>query len=74
MMTMTPQQIAERCTEVMWPDDHAARGLGITIAGMSPGGATVTMAVRQDMVNGHGICHGGFIFALADTTLSLIHI
>ena len=74
MMTLTPQQIAERCTEIMWPDDHAARGLGITIASMSPGGATVTMPVRQDMVNGHGICHGGFIFALADTTLSLIHI
>jgi acyl-CoA thioesterase len=70
MMAMTPQEIAERCTEVMWPDDHAARGLGITILSTIPGGATVNMPVRQDMVNGHGICHGGFIFALADTNFA----
>jgi acyl-CoA thioesterase len=66
-MILTPQQIAERCTEVMWPDDHAARGLGITLPLSSAGAATVSMTVRQDMVNGHGTCHGGFIFALADT-------
>jgi acyl-CoA thioesterase len=70
MMSLTPQQVADRCTEVMWPDDHAAQGLGITIASTTPGGATVTMPVRQDMVNGHGICHGGFIFALADTNFA----
>jgi acyl-CoA thioesterase len=66
-MTLTPQHVAERCTAIMWPDDHAAQGLGIVITSTTPGGATVTMKVRQDMVNGHGICHGGFIFALADT-------
>jgi acyl-CoA thioesterase len=70
MTMLTPQQIAERCTEVMWPDDHAAQGMGITIASTTPGGATVTMKVRQDMVNGHGICHGGYIFALADTNFA----
>ena len=70
MMAMTPQQIADRCTEIMWPDDHAARGLGIVITSTTPGGATVSMKVRQDMVNGHGICHGGFIFALADTNFA----
>ena len=52
----------------MWPDDYAARGLGI--ASTTPGGATVTMKIRQDMVNGHGICHGGFIFTLADTAFA----
>ena len=70
MMALTPQQVADRCTEVMWPDDHAARGMGITIAATTPGGATVTMSVRQDMVNGHGICHGGLIFTLADCAFS----
>ena len=69
-MTLTPQQVAERCTAIMWPDDHAAQGLGIVITSTTPGGATVTMKVRQDMVNGHGICHGGFIFALADTNFA----
>jgi len=67
---MTPQQIAERCAEIMWPDDHAARGLGIEIAAIGPGEATLRMPVRQDMVNSHGTCHGGFIFALADSAFA----
>ena len=61
-MALTTQQVAERCTAIMWPDDHAAQGLGIVIRETTPGGAVVDMKVRQDMVNGHGICHGGFIF------------
>lgn len=67
---MTPQQIAERCAEIMWPDDHAARGLGMAIVAVGPGSARLSMSVRQDMVNGHGTCHGGFIFALADSTFA----
>jgi len=67
---MTPQEIAARCAEVMWPDDHAARGLGIEIVAVGPGTATLSMKVRQDMVNGHGNCHGGFIFAVADSTFA----
>jgi acyl-CoA thioesterase len=67
---MNPQDIARRCADIMWPDDHAARGLGMTIAEVGPGSATLTMTVRQDMVNGHGTCHGGFIFAVADSTFA----
>ncbi len=67
---LTPEQIAQRCTEIMWPDDHAAQGLGMKIVAVGPGVATLTMAVRQDMVNGHGTCHGGFIFAVADSTFA----
>ena len=67
---MTPEEIATRCAAVMWPDDHAARGLGIEIVAVAPGAATLTMTVRQDMVNGHGNCHGGFIFAVADSTFA----
>lgn len=67
---MTPQEIAQRCADLMWPDDHAARGLGIAIAAIGPGSATLTMSVRQDMVNGHGTCHGGFIFAVADAAFA----
>lgn len=67
---MTPQETAERCAEIMWPDDHAARGLGMEIVAVGPGAATLTMAVRPDMVNGHGTCHGGFIFAVADSTFA----
>lgn len=64
---MTPQETARRCADIMWLDDHAARGLGMAIAAVGPGTATLTMTVRPDMVNGHGTCHGGFIFALADS-------
>lgn len=67
---MTPQQIAVRCAEIMWPDDHAARGLGMEIVAVAPGAATLCMKVRPDMVNGHGTCHGGFIFAVADSTFA----
>lgn len=67
---MSPQEIAQRCADIMWVDDHAAQGLGITIKAIGPGEATLTMTVRKDMVNGHGIAHGGFIFALADTAFA----
>jgi acyl-CoA thioesterase len=67
---LTPEQVAARCAEIMWPDDHAARGLGMQIVAVGPGTATLTMTVRPDMVNGHGTCHGGFIFALADSTFA----
>ena len=67
---LTPQQIAERCAEVMRPDDKAAQGLGIEIVRVAPGEAAARMTVRNDMVNGHDICHGGFIFALADTAFA----
>lgn len=64
---MTPQQVAEKVAEIMWPDDHAARGLGMEIVAVGAGTATLRMPVRQDMVNGHGSCHGAFIFAVADS-------
>jgi len=67
---MNPEQIARRCAEIMWPDDHAARGLGMEILTVGPGTATLAMSVRQDMVGGHGTCHGGFIFALADSAFA----
>ncbi|HEX8986694.1 MAG TPA: hydroxyphenylacetyl-CoA thioesterase PaaI [Rhodocyclaceae bacterium] len=67
---MTPDEIARRCADMMWPDDHAARGLGIEIAAVAAGSATLRMKVRQDMVNSHGTCHGGFIFALADSAFA----
>ena len=67
---MNPQQVARRCAETLWADDHAARGLGIEILAVGPGTATLAMTVRQDMVGGHGTCHGGFIFALADAAFA----
>jgi acyl-CoA thioesterase len=63
-------EIARRCAERMYADDVASQQLGITITNVAPGRATATMRVRDDMVNGHGICHGGFVFTVADTALA----
>jgi acyl-CoA thioesterase len=41
------------------------------LVAVGPGTAEVAMAVRPDMVNGHGLCHGGFIFTLADSAFAL---
>jgi acyl-CoA thioesterase len=54
----------------MWAEDHASRGLGMTLDHAAEGRAVLSMAVTEAMVNGHGICHGGFIFALADSAFA----
>ncbi len=50
--------------------DHAARALNIQIVAVNLGSATVSMVVRQDMVNGHDICHGGYMALLCDTAFA----
>jgi len=55
----------------MWADDEASRRLGIEALAVEQDRAVVRMAVRDDMVNGHAICHGGFIFTLADSCFAL---
>ncbi|MBA1154669.1 hydroxyphenylacetyl-CoA thioesterase PaaI [Microvirga mediterraneensis] len=62
--------IATACAEAMWADDQASRGLGMVIERVSPGEAVLSMTIRSDMTNGHGICHGGFIFTLADSAFA----
>jgi acyl-CoA thioesterase len=65
-----PQALAEACARAMFERDLASQGLGMAIERVGPGEAVVSMAVRPDMVNGHGICHGGFIFTLADSAFA----
>ncbi len=62
----TPQQVAD----AMHARDHAARALDIQIVAVNLGSATVSMFVRQDMVNGHDICHGGYMALLCDTAFA----
>ncbi len=54
----------------MLDDDAASRALGIEVADAAEGSATARMRVRADMVNGHGIAHGAFVFAVADTAFA----
>jgi acyl-CoA thioesterase len=54
----------------MYAADHASRGLGMRIAHLGEGTATLEMGVRDDMLNGFEICHGGFITTLADSAFA----
>ncbi len=54
----------------MLADDVASRALGIVVSDVSAGAASATMTVRVDMVNGHNITHGAFVFAVADTAFA----
>ena len=64
------QQIAERAAQALFDGDHASQMLGMAIDSCGPGRAAVSMRIRPDMVNGHRICHGGLIFALADSAFA----
>jgi len=64
------QALAERVARAMLDRDPASQKLGMHIGGVAPGRAEVTMTVRPDMLNGHAICHGGFIFTLADSAFA----
>jgi acyl-CoA thioesterase len=73
-MTVTPamsaQEMAEACAAAMWAEDVASQALGMTIDHIAPGEATLSMIVRPEMSNGHGTCHGGYTFLLADSAFA----
>ncbi len=54
----------------MWAEDSASKGLGMRLEDVGPGRARLSLVVTEAMVNGHGICHGGFIFSLADSVMA----
>lgn len=64
------QQLAEQVSAHMYANDAASQALGARILSVEPGKARMGMTVRADMLNGHKTCHGGFIFALADSTFA----
>ena len=66
----TAQALAERAAQHMFASDRASQALGLRIERVAPGSAEMSMIVRDDMLNGHAICHGGFIFLLADSTFA----
>ena len=67
---MTPNELAAACAASMWDDDNASQNLGMTIDRVAPGEAVMSMVVTDAMVNGHGTCHGGYIFTLADSAFA----
>ncbi|HRJ68322.1 MAG TPA: hydroxyphenylacetyl-CoA thioesterase PaaI [Beijerinckiaceae bacterium] len=67
---MTANELARACADAMWAEDKASRTLGMALGAVSAGRAVLTMPVTETMVNGHGICHGGYIFTLADSAFA----
>jgi acyl-CoA thioesterase len=64
------QRRAERAAAELMRRDRASQALGMHLMQVRPGWARVVMAVRADMLNGHALCHGGLIFALADSAFA----
>jgi len=62
--------LAKATALTMYATEAASRTLGVRIVDVAPGRAMLTMPVRAEMINGHDICHGGFIFAFADSALA----
>ncbi|RCV54788.1 hydroxyphenylacetyl-CoA thioesterase PaaI [Marinitenerispora sediminis] len=50
--------------------DAASSALGIEVSDIGPGRAVARMRVTGRMINGHGVCHGGYVFLLADTAFA----
>lgn len=67
---MTPQERAEKSAAAMWAEDAAPKFLGMTLDNVGPGKAVMSFIVKDEHLNGHKICHGGFIYTLADSAFA----
>jgi acyl-CoA thioesterase len=63
-------ELAAAVAAAMWAEDTASASLGMRLVRVGDGTAVLEMPVRDDMVNGHGIAHGGFVFTLADSAFA----
>lgn len=64
------QALARASADAMYARDHASKAMGAVLTDIGPGFASMTMTVRGDMLNGYGTCHGGTLFALADSAFA----
>jgi acyl-CoA thioesterase len=67
---VTALELAQSAVESMFRSDRASQNLGIEILDVAPGSVRIAMTVRPEMLNGHGLCHGGFIFTFADSAFA----
>ncbi|WP_420003746.1 hydroxyphenylacetyl-CoA thioesterase PaaI [Arenibacterium sp. LLYu02] len=69
-MTLSPKDRAEKSAAAMWDSDQASKWAGMSIETVDEGQATLALTVEPHHCNGHGICHGGVIFLLADSAFA----
>jgi acyl-CoA thioesterase len=67
---MTPKERAQKSAETMWNNDQASSWFGMRIDEIDEGFAVLSLTVEKKHTNGHGICHGGVTFALADSAFA----
>lgn len=67
---MTPREKAEKSAAAMWESDNSSPWVGIDMVEVDEGRAVMSLTVKKHHTNGHGICHGGIIFTLADTAFA----
>lgn len=67
---MTPKERAQKSAEAMWHDDRASASIGMSLDHVDEGTAVLSLQIAKQHINGHGICHGGITFALADTAFA----
>lgn len=68
--SLSPDDVARTVAETMYRKDIASQHLGIALKDIGPGRAVMTMRVTGFMLNSHNICHGGYVFTLADTVFT----
>lgn len=66
-MKMTPKERAEKSANAMWSSDGASQWMGMTLISVDEGHAVLSLTVERHHCNGHGMCHGGISFSLADS-------
>lgn len=69
-MGLSAEEIAQRSAQAMWARDDASKWLGMSLDAVGPGAATTSFTVEKHHTNGHDICHGGYIFTLADSAFA----
>ncbi len=69
-MSMTPEERARKSADAMWANDDASKWLGMSLDDVGPGTAKVSFTVEKHHTNGHDMCHGGYIFTLADSAFA----
>lgn len=65
-----PGKLAENCAKALLNADQATQSLGVSLEHIAPGECTLAMTVTPSMCNGHGTCHGGVLFTLADSAFA----
>lgn len=71
MTDLNATELASQCAQAMLARDRASLALGMQLLSVAPGRARLSMPVRADMIQGHGTCHGGYIFTLADSAFAV---